>query len=171
MVFEFNGVNVQGRIKSMEPVDLSAVKGAPQAAAPAAIMRGVLDKSAEVLFVKAADSNLKLKGSARSTTANPIIQPNFKFEDLGIGGLDNEFNTIFRRAFASRIYPQQLIQQLGIKHVKGTAAAERTDGIVRPLTQTCRRLQACCCTAHRAPARRSWRARLARCSIPASPRS
>ena len=29
-----------------------------------------------------------------------IIQPDFTFEDLGIGGLDKEFSAIFRRAFA-----------------------------------------------------------------------
>lgn len=38
---------------------------------------------------------------------------------MGIGGLDNEFNTIFRRAFASRVFPLEIIQQLGIKHVRG----------------------------------------------------
>jgi vesicle-fusing ATPase len=34
-----------------------------------------------------------------------IIAPNFKFEDMGIGGLDTEFQAIFRRAFASRVFP------------------------------------------------------------------
>lgn len=48
-----------------------------------------------------------------------ILKPNFKFEEMGIGGLDNEFADIFRRAFASRIYPPELLKQLGISHVKG----------------------------------------------------
>jgi hypothetical protein len=47
------------------------------------------------------------------------LQPNFKFEDMGIGGLDNEFSAIFRRAFASRIFPPALVEKLGIQHVKG----------------------------------------------------
>lgn len=51
------------------------------------------------------------------TTA--IIAPNFKFEDMGIGGLDTEFAAIFRRAFASRIFPPGLVDKLGIEHVKG----------------------------------------------------
>src|SRR5690348_1147955 len=38
---------------------------------------------------------------------------------MGIGGLDNEFSAIFRRAFASRLFPPDIIAQLGIKHVKG----------------------------------------------------
>lgn len=48
-----------------------------------------------------------------------LLPNNFRFEDLGIGGLDAEFNLLFRRAFASRIFPAKLVNQLGIKHVKG----------------------------------------------------
>jgi len=38
---------------------------------------------------------------------------------MGIGGLDAEFNDIFRRAFASRVFPPGLVEKLGIEHVKG----------------------------------------------------
>lgn len=38
---------------------------------------------------------------------------------MGIGGLDEEFSTIFRRAFASRVFPPGLVEQMGISHVKG----------------------------------------------------
>ena len=38
---------------------------------------------------------------------------------MGIGGLDTEFNDIFRRAFASRVFPPGLVEKLGIDHVKG----------------------------------------------------
>jgi hypothetical protein len=34
------------------------------------------------------------------------------------GGLDRQFEAIFRRAFASRVYPPSIVQKLGIKHVK-----------------------------------------------------
>lgn len=51
--------------------------------------------------------------------AKALIKPDFKFEDLGIGGLDDEFNAIFRRAFASRIFPPALVEKLGVQHVKG----------------------------------------------------
>ena len=43
------------------------------------------------------------------------------FEAMGIGGLDQEFSDIFRRAFASRIFPVSVMKKLGISHVKGTA--------------------------------------------------
>lgn len=39
---------------------------------------------------------------------------------MGIGGLDREFNAIFRRAFASRVFPPEVVEQLGkyTKHLK-----------------------------------------------------
>jgi vesicle-fusing ATPase len=51
--------------------------------------------------------------------AQNIFLNDFDFEKLGIGGLDAEFNRIFRRAFASRIWPPHIIQQMGIAHVRG----------------------------------------------------
>jgi vesicle-fusing ATPase len=38
---------------------------------------------------------------------------------MGIGGLDDELANIFRRAFASRRFPPQVLKKYGIKHVKG----------------------------------------------------
>lgn len=38
---------------------------------------------------------------------------------MGIGGLDTEFNAIFRRAFASRVFPPEVVYQLGMKHCRG----------------------------------------------------
>lgn len=43
------------------------------------------------------------------------------FQDLGIGGLDDQLNQVFRRAFASRMLPIDLVKKLDIKHVKGYA--------------------------------------------------
>ncbi|CAJ0913835.1 20501_t:CDS:2 [Entrophospora sp. SA101] len=42
------------------------------------------------------------------------MKPDFKFEDMGIGGLNSEISMIFRYAFASRIYPHSLVEKLGI---------------------------------------------------------
>lgn len=49
-----------------------------------------------------------------------IINPNWDFEQMGIGGLNKEFSDIFRRAFASRLFPTSIIEDLGIKHAKGS---------------------------------------------------
>lgn len=35
---------------------------------------------------------------------------------MGIGGLDKEFSDIFRRAFASRVFPPDIVEQMGEKH-------------------------------------------------------
>lgn len=43
---------------------------------------------------------------------------------MGIGGLDTEFAAIFRRAFASRIFPPGLVDKLGIQHVKGESIVQ-----------------------------------------------
>eukprot|EP00052_Salpingoeca_macrocollata_P026788 m.250476 g.250476 ORF g.250476 m.250476 type:complete len:873 (+) comp22641_c1_seq2:58-2676(+) len=50
--------------------------------------------------------------------------PNFKasfrsFQELGVGGLDNEINEIYRRVFQSRSLPARIVQGLGITHTKG----------------------------------------------------
>ena len=42
------------------------------------------------------------------------------FESLGIGGLDSQFESIFRRAFASRVFPPAILERLGIHHVKAS---------------------------------------------------
>lgn len=42
-----------------------------------------------------------------------IINPEWDFQKMGIGGLDREFNAIFRRAFASRVFPPEVVEQLG----------------------------------------------------------
>ena len=41
------------------------------------------------------------------------------FEKYGVGGLDDEFLTIFRRVFASRMVAPEVVQKLGMRHVKG----------------------------------------------------
>ena len=38
---------------------------------------------------------------------------------MGIGGLDKQFEIIFRRAFSSRLIPDKVLKNLGINHVRG----------------------------------------------------
>jgi hypothetical protein len=42
-----------------------------------------------------------------------IINPDWNFGKMGIGGLDDQFSAIFRRAFASRVFPPEVVEQLG----------------------------------------------------------
>ncbi|KZF25230.1 putative vesicle fusion factor [Xylona heveae TC161] len=108
-------------IKTVQLGDLSmekpGVSAAPTSSDPRA--RGILTRHTPINFYKDAKTPIRVKPSNRRPAANSIIQPDFKFEDMGIGGLDSEFSTIFRRAFASRIFPPGLVDKLGIQHVKG----------------------------------------------------
>ena len=45
------------------------------------------------------------------TNSNLFKQKDFNFQKLGIGGLDAEFQDIFRRAFASRVFPTHVIRK------------------------------------------------------------
>ena len=55
----------------------------------------------------------------QSANKPTIFNGNFNFEEMGIGGLNKQFEIIFRRAFASRIIPDKIIKDLGINHVRG----------------------------------------------------
>lgn len=81
--------------------------------------RGILTELSDITFFKDKESTVNIKASNKRPPANAVIRPDFKFETLGIGGLDEEFSTIFRRAFASRVYPPGLAEELGAPHVKG----------------------------------------------------
>jgi len=48
-----------------------------------------------------------------------LFKGEFNFVKLGIGGLDAEFETIFRKAFASRVYSAEKVRAFGIHHVRG----------------------------------------------------
>jgi vesicle-fusing ATPase len=81
--------------------------------------RGILTSQTRVLFHRDGKGDFNLKPSLNKPNSNAILAPDFKFEDMGIGGLGDEFSTIFRRAFASRIFPPGLVAKMGIPHVKG----------------------------------------------------
>ena len=58
-------------------------------------------------------------GSGGSTSPQ-LFKSDWNFAEMGIGGLDHEFEEIFRLAFASRLFPPQVVAQLGIPHVRGS---------------------------------------------------
>nr|WIM01502.1 vesicle-fusing ATPase 1-like [Limnephilus lunatus] len=106
-------------IKSLEAVDLAALKAGTDAV-PHRVRVGRCLPDACVQFDKAESSGLNLTGKAKGVQPRQsIINPDWDFGKMGIGGLDKEFNAIFRRAFASRVFPPEIVEQLGCKHVKG----------------------------------------------------
>ncbi|XP_050418791.1 vesicle-fusing ATPase [Patella vulgata] len=82
---------------------------------------GLLTPNSAVMFEKAENSQINLSGKSKGKTAQhqSIINPDWDFNKMGIGGLDKEFSAIFRRAFASRVFPPEIVEQLGMKHVRG----------------------------------------------------
>lgn len=124
VVFEYHGQNMRGDVRGVHVVELASIQrggGAPPPDRPgrAPAQFGILMDQTDITFLKAEGSLIKLKSSAKKPPPNAIVAPNFKFEDMGIGGLDSEFSNIFRRAFASRVFPPGLVEKLGIQHVRG----------------------------------------------------
>ena len=82
--------------------------------------RGLFTPATTLIFETAANSGIKISGQKSSVMNSTLFKSKqFSFEKLGIGGLDKQFEDIFRRAFSSRIFPQSVVQRLGITHVKG----------------------------------------------------
>lgn len=106
-------------VKSMHAADLAAIKEGREAV-PRPTDIGLLLANTTVQFQKAEGSGLNITGKSKGgQVRQSLINPDWDFNKMGIGGLDNEFNAIFRRAFASRVFPPEVIEQLGCKHVKG----------------------------------------------------
>ncbi|KAL0035187.1 hypothetical protein WJX79_005010 [Trebouxia sp. C0005] len=81
--------------------------------------RAQLVPSTAFIFEVPPNSGLKLAGQHSNVAPQLFKHKEFNFEKLGIGGLDNQFEQIFRRAFASRVFPPSVVERLGIHHVKG----------------------------------------------------
>ncbi|CAN8275346.1 unnamed protein product [Cochlearia groenlandica] len=62
---------------------------------------------------------IRIINQREAATSKIFKEKEFNLESLGIGGLKAEFVDIFRRAFASRIFPPHIRNKLGGKHVKG----------------------------------------------------
>jgi vesicle-fusing ATPase len=119
ILFDFRGTKLKLTIRTVELVDLASLKTSGGTSQTRPDARGILVAETSINFYKDAKSPINLKASTRRPAANSVIRPDFKFEDMGIGGLDKEFSDIFRRAFASRIFPPGLAEKLGIQHVRG----------------------------------------------------
>ena len=83
-------------------------------------MRSSLTPATTFVFEAPHGSAIKITNQKQTTVNSSLFKSKgFSFEKLGIGGLDKQFEDIFRRAFSSRVFPQSVVQRLGIHHVKG----------------------------------------------------
>ncbi|KAK1261112.1 Vesicle-fusing ATPase [Acorus gramineus] len=81
--------------------------------------RGLVCSETYIVFEASPNSGIKIVNQREAASSNIFRQKEFNLESLGIGGLSAEFADIFRRAFASRVFPPHVTSKLGIKHVKG----------------------------------------------------
>ncbi|MED6195759.1 hypothetical protein PIB30_041002 [Stylosanthes scabra] len=110
VLFEYHGNNYSFTVTQ------AAVEGQEKTNAPE---RGMISDDTYVVFETARDSGIKIVNQREAATSNIFKQKEFNLQSLGIGGLSAEFADIFRRAFASRVFPPHVTSKLGIKHVKG----------------------------------------------------
>lgn len=75
----------------------------------------IIDANTMIKFVST-DPNIQIDTHNESS---PIFKSEFNFKEMGVGGLDKQFEVIFRRAFSSRAIPDKICKDLGINHVRG----------------------------------------------------
>ncbi|KAJ9456283.1 Vesicle-fusing ATPase [Diplonema papillatum] len=83
---------------------------------------GMLTEDTNVAFSKKQGRKIQftnVPAGAQPSTRSNLLKAGFNFESYGIGGLDAEADQVFRRAFASRIFPASFLSRLGVSHVKG----------------------------------------------------
>ncbi|EGR30589.1 n-ethylmaleimide-sensitive factor, putative, partial [Ichthyophthirius multifiliis] len=108
---DYEGIILQCKCNSISFMDLGVKTKIKQ------LQQGTINDETRIQFLVKQQQYMKLKSVGNK--ARSIIDSNFKFEDLGIGGLDEELANIFRRAFASRRFPPSTLKKYGIKHAKG----------------------------------------------------
>jgi vesicle-fusing ATPase len=79
---------------------------------------GLITSKTECVIDKPTNTLIKITGDS-SKSSNVFKVPNLDPVGLGIGGLNKEFVDIVRRTLFSRVFPKDIIDKLGIIHVKG----------------------------------------------------
>lgn len=127
MALDFEGTKLELTVKHMTTISTgkSKKKGSDDDGEKPSCKVGQLLAPTSIVFSRKEGGALMsftgdhIADGASGGGATNLFTGDFDFEKLGIGGLDQEFNQIFRRAFASRIWPAHIIQQMGIHHVRG----------------------------------------------------
>lgn len=115
--FDFNGVKLSVIVQSVDHADVGITQRKSTGATP----RGQLLQITTLSYQKqtGSPSNIVFTGSSAVAMRNDsLFRSDFDFGKMGIGGLNEQFQTMFRRAFGSRLFPG-LVKQLGINHIRG----------------------------------------------------
>ncbi|XP_046638787.1 vesicle-fusing ATPase 1-like [Daphnia pulicaria] len=107
-------------VKKLEGVDINFLRTGVSSTESRKVRIGQLFPNTMIVFDKSQKSSIYLVGKSKGITVHrSIINPDWDFQNIGVGGLDTEFSAIFRRAFNSRVIPPEIVERLGWKHVKG----------------------------------------------------
>lgn len=72
-----------------------------------------------LIEVSSINPKINIRQVDTSLLRSRFFDPDFSFEEIGIGGLDDELKEIFKQAMTSRAYSPDVIKKLGTKHAKG----------------------------------------------------
>jgi vesicle-fusing ATPase len=114
-LLDYQSVAIQVKILKQSKIDLIDPKPKQD---PKPSTKGFIHTQTSFQIESLTENFLEIAQS-KLRTVNIFDESRFNFEELGIGGLDREFALIFRRAFASRLFPPQVVKKLGIQHVRG----------------------------------------------------
>lgn len=115
IAMDFNGTKLKLTVNSFSFANFGG-----SSSGPAHQAKGLLLAVTNIDWKKATGTKnpIVLAGAAGPQRNDSLFKSDFDFEQMGIGGLGTQFQTIFRKAFASRIFPG-LIKELGMNHVRG----------------------------------------------------
>eukprot|EP01040_Poterioochromonas_malhamensis_P002609 gene2609-2775_t len=113
LAMDFNGTKLDLFIDSLEH---ASIEGVPASNSPL----GQVLTHTNILFRKSpgSKSNINIQNGDVPTRNDSLFKGNFNFEEMDIGGLDEQFMKMFRTAFASRLFPG-VVKQLGTNHIRG----------------------------------------------------
>lgn len=108
---ELNGIPIQSDLKligynrklTLVPIDLTEDN-----------TNKIISTDTEIKIIST-DKNILIETS----DTKELFKGDFNFMEMGIGGLDRQFEIIFRRAFSSRLIPEKILKNLGINHIRG----------------------------------------------------
>lgn len=70
----------------------------------------------KIEFVQSESENITISNPNQNLS---LFKKSINIQELGIGGLTDEFLVIFRKVFSSRLLPKNVREELGINHVRG----------------------------------------------------
>lgn len=77
---------------------------------------GLITSSTKIMLTTIS-KNVEIVGAPKQQ--NALFKENIDMSCIGVGGLNDQIQTMFRRAFASRSISDDVVEAMGIKHVKG----------------------------------------------------